>query len=123
MINLEKLSEYTDMTKEQLQESIERLDMKTFLENPTQAMIDAGVTLKEGFIFKLVETEEEANALPANEIPLMRSKNNEALSMENLDKVAGGRGFSDGYYRARSQGFDAGEAYENRYGRHDEKKT
>jgi hypothetical protein len=80
------------MTEEKLQECLKRVDMNVFMENPTQAFIDAGVTLKKGVTLKFVETEAAANALPANVFPLMRhNKNNEALSMENLDKVAGGQ--------------------------------
>jgi hypothetical protein len=91
MTNPHKLSEFTDMPKEKFQECLERVDMKVFIENPTKALIDAGVTLKEGIALKYVETEEEANALPANVLPLMRTKkNNEELSMQDLDKVAGG---------------------------------
>ena len=87
MSNLRKLSECTDMTEEQFHECLKRVDMKAFIENPTQALIDAGVTLKKEVTLKFVETEEEANALPVNVFPLIR---NEKLSIENLDKVVGG---------------------------------
>jgi hypothetical protein len=91
MTNLHNLSECTDMAEEKFKECLKKVDMKAFIENPTQAFIDAGITLKKEVILKFVETEEEINALPANVFPVMRSqKNNEALSMENLDKIAGG---------------------------------
>lgn len=87
-----QLKSCTDMTEETLQECLKRVDMSVFMENPSQALIDAGVTLKKGVTLKFVETEAEANALPANMFPLMRlNKNIEALSMEDLDKVAGGQ--------------------------------
>lgn len=91
MINHYYLSECSDMIEERFQECFDRVDMNVFMENPAQALIDAGVILKKGITFKFVETEEEANALAENVVPLMRTqKNNEILSMENLDKVAGG---------------------------------
>lgn len=91
MTNLHKLSECTDMTEEKFQECLNQVDMNAFLENPTQALIDAGVTLKKGITFKLVETEEAANALSANVFSIMRTqKINKELSLEDLDGVAGG---------------------------------
>ncbi|WP_341909747.1 hypothetical protein [Polaromonas sp. YR568] len=87
-----QLKSCTDMTEETLQECLKRVDMNVFMENPSQALIDAGVNLKKGATLKFVETEAEAIALPANVFPLMRlNKNIEALSMEDLDKVAGGQ--------------------------------
>jgi hypothetical protein len=103
--NPNKLSECTDMTEERFLECLDRVDMKVFIENPTQALIDAGAKLKEGVTFKLVETEEESNALPANVFPLMSTqKNNEELSMENLDKVAGGHG-GEGVHEKRGKDY------------------
>lgn len=91
MTKLHQLSDCTDMTEEEFQKCFERVDIKLFIENPTQALIDAGATLKKGITFKLVETEEAANALPDNVFPLIQlQKDSDALSMENLDKVAGG---------------------------------
>ena len=91
MTNPHKLSECADMTEEQFQKCLERIAMNVFMENPTQALIDAGVTLKKGVTLKFVETEAEANALPADVFPLMRpQKNNEGLNMAYLDKVSGG---------------------------------
>jgi hypothetical protein len=89
MNDTRQLSDFTDMTEENFQECIQRLDTKAFMENPTQALTDAGVTLKKGITFKFVETDEEANALPKNVFPL---KAGNELSMESLDKVAGGFG-------------------------------
>ena len=81
----------TVMTQEQLLECLERVDMKVFMQNPTQALIDAGATLKEGSTFQFVDTEEEANALPENVFPLLRtSRSAEELSDDDLDQVAGG---------------------------------
>lgn len=92
MTHPRKLSECTDMTEEKFQECLERVDMKLFIENPAQALTDAGVTLKKGITFKFVETLEAANALPDNVFLLRQPpKNSEALSMTALDKVAGGR--------------------------------
>jgi hypothetical protein len=86
-----RLSDCTDMSEEQFQQCFKRIDMKMFIENPTQALIDVGITLKNGASFKIVESDEEASTLPDNVFPLMRTqKNNELLSMEELDKVAGG---------------------------------
>jgi hypothetical protein len=96
MIDQRKLSECTDMTKEKFQECLERVDMNTFLKNPTQTLIDSGVTLKKGVTFQFVETEEAANSLPALVFPLiLAQKNKEELSMDNLDKVAGGEALSN----------------------------
>ena len=86
-----ELSECTDMTEEKFKECLGRIDMKAFMENPTQALIDAGITLKKGISFKFVETEEAANSLPENVFPLIRTKkNNEELVLDDLDKIAGG---------------------------------
>jgi hypothetical protein len=63
MINHYYLSECSDMIEERFQECFDRVDMNVFMENPAQALIDAGVILKKGITFKFVETEEEANAL------------------------------------------------------------
>lgn len=91
MSNPRKLSECTDMTEQKFKECLERVDMKSFMENPTQALIDAGVTLKKGVTLKFVETEEAANALPANVFPLIQTpKNTEELTLNDLDKIAGG---------------------------------
>lgn len=91
MTNLDKLSECADMTEEKFQECFERVDMKAFMVNPTQALVDAGVTLKKDVTFKFVETDAEANALPANVFPLIRTnKNDGELGIECLDKVVGG---------------------------------
>jgi hypothetical protein len=85
------LFECADMTEENFQECLEIMDMKAFMDNPTQALIDAGVTLKKGITLQFVETEEAANALPANVFPLMRTqKESGELSEGDLDKVAGG---------------------------------
>ncbi len=92
MTNPHKLSECADMPEEQFQECLERVAMNAFMENPTQALIDAGVTLKNGVTLKFVETEAEANSLPEKVFPLMRpQRNNEELTMADLDKVAGAR--------------------------------
>lgn len=48
MTHPHKLSECADMAEEQFVECLGRVDMKTFRENPMQALIDAGVTLKKG---------------------------------------------------------------------------
>jgi hypothetical protein len=99
MTNPYKLSDCSEMTEEKFQECLTRVDMEAFIENPKQALIDAGVILKKGITLKFITTEEEANTLPANVFPLMRSqKINEPLSMENLDKVAGGRWVTDKPY-------------------------
>jgi hypothetical protein len=90
MINLSRLPDFTDMTQEKVQECLEQVDLKSFRKNPTQALIHAGITLKKGVTFKFVETEEEANALPANVIPLMHTQNDDNLTIEDLDNVAGG---------------------------------
>lgn len=91
MTNPHKLYECTDMTEEKFNECLQRVDMRVFIENPTQALIESGITLKKGINFKFVHTEEEVNSLPANVFPLMLTpKNNEELSLENLEKVAGG---------------------------------
>jgi hypothetical protein len=37
MISPQELSQYTDMTQEQLQECFERIDMTIFIDNPTQS--------------------------------------------------------------------------------------
>jgi hypothetical protein len=96
MTNPHKLSECADMTEEKFQECFERVDMKVFMENPTQALTDAGITLKKGVILKFVETEEAANALPAGVFPLVRTKkNNEELTLDDLDKAVGGWRVSD----------------------------
>jgi hypothetical protein len=78
------------MPNEQFQECLKQLDMKVFVENPAQALINAGVSVKKGVEFKFVETEEEANALPANVFPLKIERNDGQLSTEHLDQVAGG---------------------------------
>lgn len=115
MSNLHKLSDYIDMSQEQFQLCLERMDIKTFMDNPTQAMLDAGVTLKKGITFKLVKSEEEAKAVPSNVIPLIWTpkNNNDALSMENLDKVAGGnldsvKGFLHNFYNVDLAGGGGG---------------
>jgi hypothetical protein len=77
MSNLHKVSKYTDLTQEQFKECLERMDMKTFIDNPKQAMLDAGI----------VATEEEVKVLSSNVFALIR---NDSLSMDTLDKVAGG---------------------------------
>ena len=43
-----KLSECTEMAEEKFNECLERVDMKAFMENPTQALTEAGGTLKKG---------------------------------------------------------------------------
>lgn len=91
-----KLSELTTMTEQQFKECLERVDVKSFIENPTQALRDVGVHLKEGVTFKFVDSEEEANSLPSNVIPLIHpQENKDALSLDNLDKVAGGLTMAD----------------------------
>lgn len=93
MTNSRKLSECADMTEEKFQECLERVDMKAFMENPTQVLTDAGIILKKGVTLKFVESEEAANALPADVFPLSRThKNNEELTLSDLAKVAGGEG-------------------------------
>lgn len=89
-MTIHKLSDFVDMPNEQFQECLKQLDMKVFMENPAQALINAGVSVKKGVEFKFVETEEEANALPANVFPLKIERNDGQLSMEHLDQVAGG---------------------------------
>jgi hypothetical protein len=89
-MTIHKLSDCADMPHEKFQECLKQIDMKAFMENPAQALINAGVSVKKGVEFKFVETEEEANALPANVFPLKIERNVDPLSMEHLDKVAGG---------------------------------
>lgn len=92
MNKLVKLSECSDMTENEFNQCLVRVNEKAFMENPTQALIDAGVRLKEGVTLKFVENEEEAKLLPSNVFPLIHpQKNNEELSIEALDKVAGGK--------------------------------
>jgi hypothetical protein len=98
MSNTHKLAECADMTEEKFLECIERVDLESFIKNPTQALVDAGITLKKGVSLKFVENEEEAKALPANVIPLKLrhvKKNDENLPTEDLDKVVGGATFSN----------------------------
>ncbi len=79
------------ITQEQLQECLERVDMKMFIEDPTQALINAGATLKEGTCFQFVDTAEEANRLPENVFPLLRTQRlADGLSDDDLDQVSGG---------------------------------
>lgn len=89
-MTIHKLSDCADMPNEQFNECLKQVDMKVFMKNPAQALINAGVTVKNGVEFKFVETEEEADALPANVFPITIAKSEGSLSMEHLDKVAGG---------------------------------
>lgn len=92
----ETLYQYANMSEEEFKKCIGRIEIQTFIENPTQALRDVGINLKEGMSIKFVASEEEAKSLPSNVIPIkVPQENNEALSMNDLDKVAGGFSFAD----------------------------
>lgn len=85
------LSDYTDMSKEELDACCKKINMEKFMQDPTKAFSEAGITFKKGITFKFVENEAEKNALPSNVIPLKRpNMSNKQLSGEELDRVAGG---------------------------------
>jgi hypothetical protein len=60
------------------------------LNKPTETLQKEGLELQKGIRFQVVKTADEANILPDNVIPLLLENKNEALSPEDLDKVAGG---------------------------------
>lgn len=64
---------------------------QNFLENPTDTLQKEGLKLHKGFSFRFVTTIEEANSLPDNVIPLSFENKRESLSLEDLEKVAGGK--------------------------------
>jgi hypothetical protein len=88
-----KISDFTDMSNEELQACFKKVNMEEFIKDPTQALIAVGATFKPGITFKFVENETEINNLPSNVIPLR--KPNQQLSSEELNRVAGG---GEGYY-------------------------
>lgn len=85
------LLDYTNMSKEELEACLKRVDINKFLLDPNMALKEAGATFKKGVSFKFVDSEVERNALPSNVIPLKRPILNKApLSEQDLEKVAGG---------------------------------
>lgn len=62
------------------------------LNNPTEIMQLEGVEVKEGFNFQIVKSLEDLDSLPTNIIPLPLVNQKCSLSLEDLDKVAGGVG-------------------------------
>jgi hypothetical protein len=63
---------------------------QVLLNNPTETLKKEGLELQNGISFQIVKTKEEANVLPDNVIPLLFEDREEALSEEELQKVAGG---------------------------------
>lgn len=68
---------------------------QNFLEDPTDILEKEGLKLHKGFSFRFVTTVEEANSLPDNVIPLSFENKKEALSLEDLQKIAGGGSMQD----------------------------
>jgi bacteriocin-like protein len=64
--------------------------MDDFMQDPTTALIAVGATFKPGITFKFIETEAEKNSLPSNVIPLHKPKENQQLSIDELDNISGG---------------------------------
>jgi bacteriocin-like protein len=96
-----KLSDFTDMSKEEFTSCLAKMNRDEFIKDPTKALIEAGVSIKQGITFKFVETETEKNKLPANIIPLpMHMKHSDQLSEKELDSITGGAGtFSEQWWK------------------------
>lgn len=64
---------------------------RNLISNPTETLKKEGLELQKGISFQIVKTEEEANLLPGNVVPLSFDNNNkDSLSLEELDNIAGG---------------------------------
>jgi hypothetical protein len=82
---------------------------RELLNNPTETIKKEGLELKPGVSIQIIKTEKEASLLPNNVIPLFLSDKQEPLSVEELDKVAGGVGewgITAGFGGWRSTGLD-----------------
>lgn len=64
---------------------------KNLIIHPTETLKEEGLELQPGLSIQIVKTEEEARQLPDNVIPISFGDKQDSLSLEDLDKVSGGR--------------------------------
>ncbi len=85
-----KLSDITDMSEKDANACMQRIDWSAWKESPTQAMIDAGLELKDGISFKIIDDETEAQSLPAGVVPLRITEKDDKLKMDDVAGISGG---------------------------------
>jgi len=74
--------------------AVDKAYRDSFLQNPRQSLLDAGVPLEDHTEVKVVGSEEEANTLPAHVLPLVLQEKM-PLARAELEIIAGGRSVFD----------------------------
>lgn len=94
-----KFGQFFTISEEKVEEIMKRVgekcknDKSFELElhnHPTETLKKEGLELQPGMRFQVVNTLDEANALPDNVVPLSFKNNKDSLSLNDLQKVAGG---------------------------------
>lgn len=106
-LNPRRLEEITDMAPTEFTEAMARVDWAELARDQKGALQKAGVQLKEGVSFQLVDTMEEASRLPRDKVALFRPRSGEReLSEEELETIAGGAFRENFSYMVKNQVVD-----------------